>query len=312
MGGLDLLPPGKAAARERSSPLRVASAAALVLFGVCVTLYVLAGGVARPMHKFADVTQAATPLLERHEADGSFSPSPPLPPPPPVAVAASVEASPPLAEAGKLTAATESRRTETMASSLSSSIVALELNAAGQRHTLRLRLLPEHSESSVAFVRHAASSGCAGELYRSEKDFLVQGRISCTGSSLTAAPKVVKGGCPAGAAVDTARRCPSHDPSCGCHGPIMTKGMVGWAGGSAGPDFFIYTAAMDTARCPVGGCAATHWSRDHTVFAMVADDATWATINELYSLPVRPGGMTFFREKIAMVVAWAAGGGGAA
>jgi len=94
--------------------------------------------------------------------------------------------------------------------------------------------------------------------------------------------------------------------------PRPLQGMVGWAGGSAGPDFFIYTAAMDTARCPVGGCAATHWSRDHTVFAMVADDATWATINELYSLPVRPGGMTFFREKIAMVVAWAAGGGGAA
>ena len=41
------------------------------------------------------------------------------------------------------------------------------------------------------------------------------------------------------------RKCPSHDPNCGCHGPIMSKGMVGWAGGSAGPDLFIYTAHMD-------------------------------------------------------------------
>ena len=53
-------------------------------------------------------------------------------------------------------------------------------------------------------------------------------------------PRVVKGDCPAGANADRSRKCPSHDPNCGCHGPIMSKGMVGWAGGSSGPDYFIY------------------------------------------------------------------------
>ena len=158
----------------------------------------------------------------------------------------------------------------------------------------------------------------------------MQGRINCGGSG-AAPPRVVKGDCPAGVVPDGKRACPKHDPNCGCHGPIMSKGMVGWAGGSAGPDLFIYTASRS---CAVGSCPATHWcapsranpeipplapgprspttdhrgeapilepepeppnpspgrSRDHTVFAEVADDATWAVIEELYALPVkRPG-----------------------
>jgi hypothetical protein len=98
----------------------------------------------------------------------------------------------------------------------------------------QLKLFPQYSQSSVDFVQYAASAVCRGELYRSEKNFLVQGRISCPPGS--SHPKVVKGDCPAGIPPDKSRRCPSHDPNCGCHGPIMSKGMVGWAGGSAGPD----------------------------------------------------------------------------
>ena len=74
--------------------------------------------------------------------------------------------------------------------------------------------------------------------------------------------------------------------------------------GSAGPDLFIYTAHMDPKRCAVGGCQALHWSRDHTVFAEVADEATWKAIAELYALPVRKGGMTFFEEKVPLSVGW--------
>ena len=84
----------------------------------------------------------------------------------------------------------------------------------------------------------------------------------------------------------------------------MSKGMVGWAGGSAGPDLFIYTAAMDKSRCPVGGCPATHWAHDHTVFAEVADEATWLAIAELYKLPTRVQGMTFFAAKLPLTVNW--------
>ena len=85
-------------------------------------------------------------------------------------------------------------------------IVSLKLTAGGKSHTLRLKLLPEHSPESVAFMRHAATTGCAGELYRSEKDFLVQGRISCQPSA--SMPKVVKGACPPGAKVEKGRSCP--------------------------------------------------------------------------------------------------------
>mmetsp|Transcript_28864 Transcript_28864/g.96793 ORF Transcript_28864/g.96793 Transcript_28864/m.96793 type:complete len:86 (+) Transcript_28864:2-259(+) len=85
----------------------------------------------------------------------------------------------------------------------------------------------------------------------------------------------------------------------------MGKGMVGWAGGSAGPDFFVYSAHMDPARCAVGGCVATHWSHDHTVWAEVADDETWAAIGKLYALPVRKGGMTFFAKEVPISVGWA-------
>jgi len=181
-------------------------------------------------------------------------------------------------------------------------IIKIELTVNGQPMAVRLKLLPRHSPSSVEFVRHAAASRCRGELYRSENHFLVQGRISC--SALPDGPKVpqvIKGQCPLGVKVE-GRQCPSHDPQCGCHGPIMSKGMVGWAGGSAGPDFFIYTAHMDLNRCAVRGCPATHWSHDHTVFAEVADEETWKTLAALYALPVKKGGMTFFDPKLPLVV----------
>ena len=43
----------------------------------------------------------------------------------------------------------------------------------------------------------------------------------------------------------------------------------------------------------------------YCVFAEVADDATWTAIAQLYTLPVRRSGMTFFQEKVAMTVGWA-------
>ena len=117
-------------------------------------------------------------------------------------------------------------------------VVELQLNVAASEQILRLRLklTPQYSESSAAFVKEAAEASCVGELYRSERGFLVQGKIDCKRHSGHAMTKVVKGGCPAGVKVDAGRQCPSHDPQCGCHGPIMSHGMVGWAGGSAGPE----------------------------------------------------------------------------
>ena len=45
---------------------------------------------------------------------------------------------------------------------------------------------------------------------------------------------------------------------------------------------------------------ARHWAHDHTVFAEVADAASWETIDALGKLPVKTGGMTFFQDKIGV------------
>lgn len=270
MGEKDLLPPAKGSARRAQSPfmrsgfLCVAGVALL-----CLLLFYSSGQGTVVTHDdstiVADVIAPAPQASRLEAAEAEAHPPPPSPPP-------------------------------------AREVVTLNLSVpGGQPLALRLKLLPEHSPDSVAFIKHAASHHCGGELYRSENNFLVQGRISCPGAPEL--PKVVKGACPPGVKVEASRQCPSHDPQCGCHGPIMGKGMVGWAGGSAGPDLFIYTAHMDENRCKVGGCEATHWSRDHTVWAEVADQATWDAIGELYKLPTRAQGMTFFAQKIPLSVA---------
>ncbi|KAI2493090.1 hypothetical protein MHU86_21438 [Fragilaria crotonensis] len=69
----------------------------------------------------------------------------------------------------------------------------------------------------------------------------------------------------------------------------MTKGMVGWAGGGTGPDFFI-----DTYDAP-----ATHWGNQHTVWGKVMDGESLAIITRIYDLPAtNRGGMTFLDENI--------------
>jgi hypothetical protein len=56
--------------------------------------------------------------------------------------------------------------------------------------------------------------------------------------------------------------------------------MVGWAGGSAGPDFFIYTGVEP----------ATHWGHDHTILGEVTDEQSRSVVRELQKLPAHKGG----------------------
>uniref|UniRef100_A0A7S1FX07 PPIase cyclophilin-type domain-containing protein n=1 Tax=Corethron hystrix TaxID=216773 RepID=A0A7S1FX07_9STRA len=103
-------------------------------------------------------------------------------------------------------------------------------------------LLPELSAESVRYVRDMVSDlrqkgkvtcdRCT--FHRAEKDLLLQGVL--TTDDL---PKNdVFGPCP-DPHFTPSSNCPPHDPECGCHGPVMTRGMVAWAAGSAGgPDFF--------------------------------------------------------------------------
>lgn len=137
------------------------------------------------------------------------------------------------------------------------------------RITLRLR--PDWSAESVAYVRTLVSapdlctSSC--EFYRAEPGFLLQGSLRAR----FAPNKVTRPG-----------------PR------IMVRGDVGWAGGSAGPDFFIY----------LGAAPAQHWGTEHTVWAEVADEASLAVADTLAALPAPapPGEMHILtdRQKIAV------------
>ena len=113
-----------------------------------------------------------------------------------------------------------------------------------------IHFTPELSgESSIGYVADvilaAASSGggCERcEFYRAEPNMLLQGVIAHRPSAASRDDVAVVrlGPCPIENYVPE-NECPKHDPDCGCHGPVMTRGMVGWAGGGSGPDFFINT-----------------------------------------------------------------------
>ena len=77
----------------------------------------------------------------------------------------------------------------------------------GAHGAIQIRLRPDLSPESAAFMHEAAEASCGGELYRSES-FLMQGRISCHHANTV----VKKGPCPPGTPTDPHRVCPSHDP----------------------------------------------------------------------------------------------------
>lgn len=73
-----------------------------------------------------------------------------------------------------------------------------------------------------------------------------------------------------------------------CHGPAMTRGMVGWAGGGAGPDFFIDNYKRE----------ADWWGYQHTVFGEV-DASSLDVVESCFDLPRHSdGGMMFLDEAI--------------
>ena len=68
----------------------------------------------------------------------------------------------------------------------------------------------------------------------------------------------------------------------------MTKGMVGWAGGGNGPDFFIniYEKPVDW------------WGQQHTVWGIVEDPESLDLLrNHILQLPVKNGGSMHMLEE---------------
>ena len=132
MGGQDLLPPAKAGGARRSrSTLKVT---ALVSTIIIVTLLYATERTHRPPTPATATTDAAVVPTQHPEMAATVS-SPPPPSPQPVAAAAEAA----------------------VAAVASPSVISLKLHAgrSGKEHTLRLRLLPEHSAPSVEFMRCA-------------------------------------------------------------------------------------------------------------------------------------------------------------
>jgi cyclophilin family peptidyl-prolyl cis-trans isomerase len=153
---------------------------------------------------------------------------------------------------------------------------------------LRIVLRPDLSNESVEYVKQVVRDNkCSPcNLYRVEEPGIVQGILKNPHIALP----TVKGPCPAAdAAKDVPNECPEWDKSCGCHGPVMTHGMVGWAAGDVGPDFFI-----DTYQRP-----ARWWGTQHTVWGQIKDEASWSVIDAIWRLPSkRQGDLTYLVDPL--------------
>lgn len=152
---------------------------------------------------------------------------------------------------------------------------------------IRVRLRPELSPGSVEYIQQLVNSHVCHDckFYRAEKPGILQG--------IMANPEIPinseRGTCP----IDVGgieNQCPSWDPQCGCHGPIMTRGSVAWAGGQAGgPDFFINAYQQP----------AEWWGTQHTNFGLIEDAASMAVVDQIFDLPVTEhGGMHLLQDKI--------------
>jgi len=153
---------------------------------------------------------------------------------------------------------------------------------------IRITLRPDLSSPSVQYVRDVINAGCDGcNLYRAEKPGILQGGFKSAQGVVK--PNTIFGDCPK-EYESIKQNCPKHDPNCGCHGPVMVKGMVGWAGGTpGGPDFFIETYEEP----------ATFWGNQHTVWGFIRDEASLEVIKGFWELPSNNnGGMHLLKDAV--------------
>ncbi len=96
---------------------------------------------------------------------------------------------------------------------------------------IKIALRPDLSPGSVDYIYKLVES--YGEnrclhcnFYRAEKPGILQGIMENKG---VVPVNTVLGSCPPGSE-DVPNDCPEWDKDCGCHGPVMTRGSVAWAG----------------------------------------------------------------------------------
>lgn len=174
----------------------------------------------------------------------------------------------------------------------------------GTRRNMRVKLRPDLSPSSVEYLYNmvnqcsmrATAPTC--KFYRAET-YNLQGIIASAKTAddqhrIVDESKIEMGTCPDDAVYanwTATHPCPAYDTTCGCHGPWMTRGMFGWAGGKTGPDFFIDMPPV---------VSGTPW---HTVFGELADEAAFEVVYELQARPVHEaGGMHMLDEPVPFQV----------
>jgi hypothetical protein len=154
--------------------------------------------------------------------------------------------------------------------------------------SIRIVMRPDLSQGSVDYIHRLMDNGVCSRcnLYRAEKPGILQGVMANKKEVQT---NEVKGSCPTGME-DVNTKCPVWDKSCGCHGPVMTKGMVAWAGGRAGgPDFFIDNYKR----------TAQWWGTQNTNFGQIQDDASFQVVKDIFELPITyRSGMNFLNNQI--------------
>ena len=152
---------------------------------------------------------------------------------------------------------------------------------------IRVELRPDLSVESCQYLHELVNSGLCEEcrFYRADAPGILQGIAK--NEAFASIPQ--KGRCPSGLDEQQQQQhdCPQTDPMCDCHGPIMTKGMVAWAGGGTGPDFFIDTYDQE----------GDAWGHSHTVFGIVNDEESFRVIEHIYHQPVSKNGFASFLQQ---------------
>jgi hypothetical protein len=148
--------------------------------------------------------------------------------------------------------------------------------------TVKIQLLPQLSPESVNYVKAMVNTQkcekCAVYSALTPKGVeresgvgVIQGMMANKHNESIVPLPTEKGPCPTGLETHQ-NKCPRHDPTCGCHGPIIERGMVAWSAGKMGPDWLISTFERP----------ATWWGTLHTAWGRVVDNDSFAVLNGLY------------------------------
>ena len=139
-----------------------------------------------------------------------------------------------------------------------------------------IQLRPDLSPESVQYIKALLDSPIPCKrcrFYRAEQRGILQGVLK----KPDVMPNEILGKCP-----DDVQDVPN------CHGPLMTKGMVGWAAGEGGPDFFINNYPR----------VAEWWDHDHTVWGEVVDEDSLNVVDSFFDLPRHKDGLTYLDEDV--------------